>query len=560
MNDGQKALLTARSLVEMGRWRDAALALEPALVSEETAYDALCLRAHCLLNAGSELSSRWEREAREAAEAALRLDPHRSWAHRLMASLLLGDQRYGAALREAAEAARLAPDEVWTLDLLARCQLAVFRVDEAQRTAQAAVEADPQEPIAYLTLADVARTRNDWAAAEHAYRNGLRLDPNHERLAMGLADLLFLLRRPLESATVYLAAARINPRNAALRKALGEIWWQLEALKHKWQLNPRSMDAPELDRLAELISPACSPPIEAAVRDLLSAASEARAEVEKLLERALEVFAKVARSLGAKLYKSGASLNPLKIFDHPGPVPLRPVERLDWRVLDMEGDPVPGDVSGFGLVVTTFNFEAERTADYAGDFDAVAGGSGELRVQDGDGSDFHELMVEIRTETTRLATAYSAGADALSAFADSVRLARQQASGAQVWARNAYRRHEWAVTSFRSLVPAAVGPEDGEWRTLDESMAEELTRDISDPDTKERAIDTAREAREWERERQEAIRSALTAVNIRSKAEADCVAAIRATLPIPPATDRQHDDSPAIDKVPDAARISHLLS
>lgn len=570
MNDSQKAILTARNLVQMGRWRDAAHALGPALAAEDTAYEALCLRAVCLLNARSDLNRFWDSAAREAVESALRLEPHEAWAHGLMASIFLDGYRNAAALREATEAARLDPSGVWTLRVLARCQLAVFRVDDARLTAEAAVEADPQAPLAYLTVADVACARNERAQAERAYREGLRLDPNDESLALGLADLLFLLRRPLESAEVYLAAARINARSAALPKALSEIWWHLRIARDSWQRNLRSISAPEIGGLPELVRPACSPPIDAVVREFLAATSGSRITVEKLLERALDVFGSVARRLEAQLFEGSLSGGELKRFDYPMPEPVPPVhDPEDWSVLDMEGDPIPHDVSRFHLAASTLIYDAELTAEYGGQFDAAADGSADLRVRDGDDADFHQIMVEIHAEATRLATAYRVCADALSDFARSVELARSQASGARIWAESARRAHAQAVRSFRSLVPAPVPP-DGGWRALTEFTAEELTFDLSDPHKKERSVEVAREAREWEEERQEAIRSALKAVSIRAEAETRCAEAIRSVLPpsaarlaaaderdaVPPLVE---DVPPAVDEVPAASEIERLL-
>ena len=108
---------------------------------------------------------------------------------------------------------------------------------------------------------------------------------------------------------------------------------------------------------------------------------------------------------------------------------------------------------------------------------------------------------------------------------------------------------------------------------MNESVAEDLVRDLSDPHSMERAVEAAREAREWEEERQEAMRSARKAVGIRSEAEARCVQAIRSVLP--PSDDKRpaavddHDAAPpeletvpgqlAMDEVPGASKIERLL-
>ncbi|NUW29848.1 tetratricopeptide repeat protein [Nonomuraea sp. SMC257] len=479
--------MTAHRLADLRRWREAAEALRPALGSQDTAYEAYCLHAHCLLNARSVLSPLWWSESRGAVRAALRLDPHGAWAHRLLALLLLDEGRKAAALREAEEAVRLAPGEAQELDVLARCQLACFKVEEARRTAGAAVEADPENPLAYLTLAEVARARNEWADAERAYRDGLRLDPDHEGLALGLGELLFMRRRTLESAEVYLGAARVSPENDALRKAFSEIWLHLRIIRDRWQRNPRSTAAPAIADLAEVVGPARSEPIDAAVRALLAATSQSRVTVEKLLGQAVDVFGSVAELMGADSY---AGLDPrieLKPFDYPMPPVPGPPADSGWDVLDLADDPVRGDVSRFWLGSATLGYEGELTAEYAAEFDAVADGSAGLRVRDGDDADFHELMVEIHEETTRLARTYRAWADALSAFAAAVQLAKEQSAESRIWAAHATRWRDHATT--------------------------------------------AEQAREWEDERQEAIRSAHAAARLRDEAEARCVAALRAALP-----------------------------
>ncbi|MFG1957123.1 hypothetical protein [Nonomuraea sp. NPDC049028] len=191
---------------------------------------------------------------------------------------------------------------------------------------------------------------------------------------------------------------------------------------------------------------------------------------------------------------------------------------------------------------------------------------GGARVRDGDDADFHEIMTEIHAETTRLAIAYRACAEALSDFADSVELARTQASGARSWAENAREAHSRAVRSFRILASAPDAP-GGDWRALDEFMAEELIRDLSDPYRRERSVEVAREAREWEEERQEAKRSALKAISIRAEAETRCVEAIRSVVPPGVAHLAAVDERdavpvlpPVVESLPDASEIERLLA
>jgi hypothetical protein len=115
---------------------------------------------------------------------------------------------------------------------------------------------------------------------------------------LGLADLLYVDGRQWESAEAYLAAARINPRTGTLPKALGEVWFLLRTPREGWQRNPRPTDAPQVERIDELLA-ASSPRIEAAVREILVALVEVRTEVDDVLEQALNILRTLAISVGA---------------------------------------------------------------------------------------------------------------------------------------------------------------------------------------------------------------------------------------------------------------------
>lgn len=211
------ALARAHRLITLRRWREAIGALGPALTSEATAADAHCLRAQCLFGL-SQL-----REAESAARQALGRQPDSEWAHRLLAIIYLRRRRRRAARKHAEQALRLAPRSPHALHLLAISHLALCRKAKARQAAGAAVAAVPHEPLAQLTLATVAERCRDWDTAERAYREGLRLDPAHTDLTLGLARFLHRRGRKDEAATVYLAAARTDPTDARPRRGLARI-------------------------------------------------------------------------------------------------------------------------------------------------------------------------------------------------------------------------------------------------------------------------------------------------------------------------------------------------
>lgn len=215
MTAADLALARARGLAAVRRWHDAVGALAPALAAEATAAEAYCLRAQCLIELGEPRAA--------AARQALAARPDSDWAHRLLAIALLRTRRRRAAAAEAAEAVRLAPQSVHALHVLAACQMALSRRAAAEQTARAAVAADPNASLAHLTLARMASGRRDYATAEKAYRDGLRLAPDNPDLALGLAQLMHRLGRRDEAATAYLAAARADPADSRARRGLARL-------------------------------------------------------------------------------------------------------------------------------------------------------------------------------------------------------------------------------------------------------------------------------------------------------------------------------------------------
>jgi len=217
VNPAQQALARARSLVAISRWHDAMGILGPALAESDTAAEAHCLQAQCLLALGE------PREGAAAAKQALAVEPAREWAHRLLAIAELRTGRRRAALAAAHEGARLEPSSAHTLHTLVVCQLALRQRAAAEASARAGLEANPQSAMAELTAGIVAEARRDWDAAERHYREGLRLEPQHADLALRLGKLLHRRGRRDEAADAYLAAARSNPTDARARHGLSRL-------------------------------------------------------------------------------------------------------------------------------------------------------------------------------------------------------------------------------------------------------------------------------------------------------------------------------------------------
>jgi tetratricopeptide (TPR) repeat protein len=217
VNPELQALSRARHLVELQRWQEAIEAVGPAIAAPGTAAEAHCVRAQCEIGLGQ------PRRAAKAARDALALDPYNEWAQRLLSVAYLQTGRKQDARAAAREALRLSPGSVHGYHVLALSELALKQLKGARDAAEAAVASDPHEPLAHETLGIVRTVQRDWAGAEAAYREGLRLAPQDADMAIGLAEALRRQGRRDEAAEIYLAAGRSDPTNRRVREGLGRI-------------------------------------------------------------------------------------------------------------------------------------------------------------------------------------------------------------------------------------------------------------------------------------------------------------------------------------------------
>jgi tetratricopeptide (TPR) repeat protein len=542
VSEAEKALVTAQNLADLRRWQDALEALGPALASEDTAYEAYCLRARILLATRPQLVTRlgqesWVGPAREAVRRALAFQPDGEWAHRLLANIFLVDGRTGAALREAEEAARLQPDGAVTLAMLSECQVKAYRQHDALRTAQAAVEANPQDPVAYKAMVKAARSLSRRAEAESACRAGLRLDPQNEDLLLSLAEILYEQQRVMEAGETYLAAARINPVGDAPVKALVQFWRHLRAAEHSWQ-----HQAPDSEGWDEMCGD-CPAPVDQACREFWRFTLEARDRVLQSVSQSLDIIEATVKSLGGKITE-GAALRPAPRWSG-GAWRREPYKDLDWSVLGLPEAPVRGDAERIKNGSRMLRHAGERAADFGQQFAPVATASTGLRVQGDEGADFHEIVTDLHAEVTALSAAYLACAAALSDFGDALQWAKRQTSDARGWADHAIRRRQLSTGELnlreaKAIVDKAlsrsplqhleaIGPTLA--AVIQEEARSEQDQELL-PATKEQRQEEAR--REWEQERLAAVESAKTALITLRDAEARCAEAVIAAIPREP--------------------------
>jgi TolB-like protein/tetratricopeptide (TPR) repeat protein len=208
------AFLRAEAMFASGATSSAELRLIIAgyerAVSLDTAFADAWARlagARALLYANGVPTLALGRQAREAADRALRLAPTRALGHRALASYYMNVQRDPRRALTEVEAARAAtPNDATVLSVLAGIYAAIGRFDDAVKSARAAERLDPRAvfPLQQLRTA-LSALRRHREAREVADRE-MALSPNlssiEDRVIVSLAEGdLAGARRFLDSAS-----------------------------------------------------------------------------------------------------------------------------------------------------------------------------------------------------------------------------------------------------------------------------------------------------------------------------------------------------------------------
>src|SRR5262245_13845087 len=139
---------------------------------------------------------------------------------------------------------------------------------------------------------------------------------------------------------------------------------------------------------------------------------------------------------------------------NPAPSWRRPIPVSEWHVIDLDGDPTPGDPGGTrelaGRVLAQAQL-AERNTDRLA---SIAAGDGSLRMEGDYAPKFREELGELPGELAELARAYRGVGDALNGFAGSLEEAKTRSGRALRDGRDAYDRYQGALTELRALLPA----------------------------------------------------------------------------------------------------------
>lgn len=209
----ESSLSRVELLISLGRHEEALTALAPIVASEPGNWYALCLTAQAQLQLDRpEL-------ARDAAAAAVRADPTAEWPLRLLsiAARELGD--HGRAVALAAESVRMEPN-LWEPRAILAIALSEIKSSRhrARRVAESAVSLAPKEPQTHFVAGLVADRVGRHADAETAYRQALRLDPQHAAARNNLSVILSRRGDYLGAARGFTEAAAGDPRLIIARR------------------------------------------------------------------------------------------------------------------------------------------------------------------------------------------------------------------------------------------------------------------------------------------------------------------------------------------------------
>jgi eukaryotic-like serine/threonine-protein kinase len=146
------------------------------------------------------------RNAREAAETALRIDPNSARAHAVL-GLVSAEQefRWDEADAEIGKALRANPHDSFALDFAARLAMHRGRYAEALRRIDTALSLDPLNPYAYETKGTIQYLASDLYEAERSLRRVNELSPTFYGARMEIGWVL-MARGELDAALKELMA------------------------------------------------------------------------------------------------------------------------------------------------------------------------------------------------------------------------------------------------------------------------------------------------------------------------------------------------------------------
>jgi tetratricopeptide (TPR) repeat protein len=160
------------------------------------------------------------RDARAAAELAVRIDPKSARGHAVLGMALAGESfQWDQADAEIRTALRANPRDSFALDFAAHLAMNRGRYDEALRLIDTALSTDPLNPYAYDTKGTIQYLSSDLKEAEHSLRRVNEISPTFYGAHLEIGWVL-MARGELDAAVKELQVERSqNGKNSGLAAA-----------------------------------------------------------------------------------------------------------------------------------------------------------------------------------------------------------------------------------------------------------------------------------------------------------------------------------------------------
>jgi tetratricopeptide (TPR) repeat protein len=221
-------LSRASTMIDLGRYADAARLLAGLLATAPDSSRGWCLLARAQLGAGDPVQSV------AAATRASALNPADDWPYRLASTALISLGQTGAAVTAAQEGRRLAPHFWRTHVCVAEAATAHGQHELAASAAANALAMAPDIADVHVAAGKAALGRGDLAEARQRHQAALALEPAHSGAINELGRISLKSRDPAAAAAYFLQAAGTSPgsgifgRNTDL--ALGRVALQIAVL------------------------------------------------------------------------------------------------------------------------------------------------------------------------------------------------------------------------------------------------------------------------------------------------------------------------------------------
>jgi len=214
----ERFVKSARESLSRGRVNEAIIAYRNATDADPHAAEVFHELGTAYLRVGS------QREAFRAFQQAIHVNPKLIAPRFQMARLQASKQGLVQADEQLLKIREIDPNAIEAWLLAAEIAVAAKDLDRSVRVLREAIQRFPDKTVLYIDLGTVSMVKQDYPAAEQAYRKALELEPKLYAARMSLASL-FLTQGKVERAEgELLNAIRNEPENEELIRSLGNFY------------------------------------------------------------------------------------------------------------------------------------------------------------------------------------------------------------------------------------------------------------------------------------------------------------------------------------------------